>query len=491
MRTSDGTAVFPTIPDILTVRDACRERSVVCPDCGAEVIPTSASVRMTARGVPCETRAHFKHRGGAAAEANCPGALMSARHFAAQANIAAALQRRHPDARMRLEAVHHNPSGETGRSDILLEPRSGAPLCVEVQASKIAVADLLERTRKRARDGFVVEWIFLVDRHDWTQPIKPLAMFKAVLEIRGYAYLLDDPMSDDPPLRVAVEPWISNEIPDLRGRARLRGHVHILRKVRPVSAFMLVGGTPGAAGLRCDGLHGALERWMTGSQRKLERVQPRSIPQRTVAIDRWEAEHQRLSHVLERTEMRLQSAQHALHAANTAATAATAAAAPPPPPPPQPPATPPAARRGRRWLRWLRPRPPEIDPIGLPPHPDAHHLAARERRASGARALVRERRDQLARAQTSHETADSAVAAHAALRAAAERLDHDHHAAASRAAANRLEEWRRTKRAGVEDALTALPTAVVHHRQPIPSTTTSRGRSAHRRLLRTDGQGQG
>ena len=203
-------------------RLACQQGELVCPDCGGEVTATSASTR---------TRAHFKHVAGAAADADCPGtARMSVKHLAAQDNIARELQRRHPDAALRLEAVHDAArSGRAGRSDILLTPRTGAPLCVEVQASTIPVADLQERTERRAAEGYVIEWIFIVDGQSWTDPLEPSAMLDAVLKRRGYVYLLEDPMAEQPRLWVAVAPWISSEIPDLRNRYLPKGHMHFLR----------------------------------------------------------------------------------------------------------------------------------------------------------------------------------------------------------------------------------------------------------------------
>ena len=64
----------------------------------------------------------------------------------------------HPNAIVCLEAVHDAVrSGRAGRSDIVFTPRTGAPLCVEVQASTIPVADLQQRTDKRAAEGYVVE----------------------------------------------------------------------------------------------------------------------------------------------------------------------------------------------------------------------------------------------------------------------------------------------------------------------------------------------
>jgi len=248
--TIDGSSVWPSwfnddagVPDMRAARDACRQRDLVCPDCSGEITATSASTR---------TRAHFKHLAGAAADADCPGAArMSVKHLAAQENIARELQRRHPDAIVCLEAVHGAVrSGRAGRSDILLTPRTGAPLCVEVQASTIPVADLQERADKRTAEGYVVEWIFIIDGQSWTDPLDPPAMLDAVLERRGYVYLLEDPMDEQPQLRVAVAPWISSQIPDLRNRYRPSGHVHFLRWARRVSAFTLVGTDPGGAGLR-------------------------------------------------------------------------------------------------------------------------------------------------------------------------------------------------------------------------------------------------
>lgn len=87
-------------------------------------------------------------------------------------NIARVLRRRHPDATVHLEAVHPTP-GHAGRSDIVLKPRVGTALSVEVQASSMAVAELQVRTVDRAADGSVVEWVFVVDRLTWTAPLSP------------------------------------------------------------------------------------------------------------------------------------------------------------------------------------------------------------------------------------------------------------------------------------------------------------------------------
>jgi hypothetical protein len=285
---------------------------------------------------------------------------------------------------------------------------------------------------------------------------------------------------------VAVEPWISNEIPDLSERSRPVGHVHILRVERAISAFRLVGQTPGEAGLRCHGLHRALEDWMTRYQGRIERRRPRAVPLRTVAVDAWKAEHKRLDRVLERSDTALQSARQALHEANTAAStaAAIAAAAVPPPQPPSTPA--PGSPRARHWLRWLPPRAPKVDPIlaGLPPRPTTRQLAALERaaileqRAANARAHVTERRNQLAQAQISHEAAQSAIAAHAARRALAEAQDLERQAEAARAATEALEKWRTAELERVRTALRGLPNGTFSevHRRGCLSAETRGGR---------------
>ena len=453
--TIDGSSVWPSwfnddagVPDMRAARLACQQGELVCPDYGGEVTATSASTR---------TRAHFKHVAGAAADADCPGtARMSVKHLAAQDNIARELQRRHPDAALRLEAVHDAArSGRAGRSDILLTPRTGAPLCVEVQASTIPVADLQERTERRAAEGYVIEWIFIVDGQSWTDPLEPSAMLDAVLKRRGYVYLLEDPMAEQPRLWVAVAPWISSEIPDLRNRYLPKGHMHFLRVARRVRDLTLVGTTPGGAGLRCDGLHHYLERWMNDSLSSLDHKQPRAIARQAPAVEAWRAEHERLEHELARTEAERAAARSALQQAIADATATAAAAAQPPSPPPER-----EERRRDRLMRWLRRQPTPDAFWTMPPARDN----STERLAASARTRVGTLRNELALRDVDHQAADETLAQHAARRTAAEQLDDARHGEALEAALAELEGRLQQPRTRIQSWLLTLP---VPTREPV------------------------
>jgi len=409
-----------------------------------------------------KTRAHFKHLAGAAADAECPGsARMSVEHLAAQENIARALKWRHPDAVVRLEAIYDaDRSGRAGRSDILLEPRSGAPLCVEVQASTLPVADLQERTASRAAEGYVVEWIFLVDLTEWTKPLKLPEMLNIVLKTRGYLYLLEDPMTVQPQLRVAVAPWISAQVPDLRTRYLPRGHAHLLWKPRPVRDFTLVGAVPGAAGLRCEGLHQPLERWLRDGQRALDREQPRDVPRQAPTMERWQDEHERLERELARADTSRAAALRSLQqaSADVTATATAVAAAQISPRPPAP--DPRLRRRDRLW-RWLRPRPrAQQDAFwSMPPARDDRA----EKLAASVRARIGALRDELARRDIDHQAAGERLAEHVAQRAAAEQIDDDRHAAALEAARVEREQRLRPRHKCIEGCLLVLPSP---HREP-------------------------
>ena len=454
-RVADGASVWPDlfvdeagVADMAAARRACRRQELVCPDCGGAITATSAAVSIG-------RRAYFRHLAGAAADADCPGAArMSEKHFEAQNNIARALQRAHPGAIVRLEAVHAGTAGHAGRSDIFLESPGRAPLCVEVQYSTLPVADLQERNVKRTAAGHVIDWVFIVDHQAWTKPLKLKAMLNEILRRRGYLYLLEDPMSREPRLRIAVAPWISSQIPDLRSHYRPKGQVHFLRVARRVADFALVGSTPGAAGLYCQGLHNNLARWMSDSQRALDRTPPRLPPRQPVETEQWQADHEQLEEEAGRAGQQRQTAKSAFHQASADATAATASAA----------AAaaaaqilPPAARLRRRrrdqLLDWLRPRarPQEVAPAAEMPDRDAEHLA------TAARARMRSLRDELTRMDAAHQTACENLAAHEAQRSAAATNDDAHHAEACDLARTKLREEQRPRRTLVDRWLLALP----------------------------------
>jgi hypothetical protein len=454
-RVADEASVWPDlfvdeagVADMDAARRACRRQQLVCPDCGGAITATSAAVSI-------RRRAHFRHLAGAAADADCPGAArMSEKHFEAQNNIARALQRAHPDAIVRLEAVHGGTAGHAGRSDIFLEPPGRAPLCVEVQYSTLPVADLQERNTNRTAAGHVIDWVFIVDHQAWTKPLELNAMLNEILRRRGYLYLLEDPMSREPRLRIAVAPWISSQIPDLRNHHRPKGHVHFLRVARRVADFAVVGSTPGAAGLYCQGLHNHLARWMSDSQRALDRTPPRLPPRQAAATEHWQADHEQLEQEAAGSDQQRHTAKTAFHQASADATAATASAAA---------ATaaaqtlPPAAgiRRRRRdqLLDWFRPRarPHKVAPAADVPDRDAEHLAA------AARARMRSLRDELTRLDAAHQTTCENLAVHAAQRSAAEANDDARHAEACDLARTKLRERQQPRRTLVDRWLLALP----------------------------------
>jgi hypothetical protein len=426
LRASDGTAVFlkafndaAGVARMDRARLACKERLLVCPDCEGTLNATSRS--------SSGRRAHFKHAAGAAADAACPGAVrMSMAHLRAQDNIAAVLRRGHPRAKVILEAVNIGEDGHAGRADIVVIPPTGSPLCIEVQASDMPVADLQARTAKRERDGYVVEWIFIVGRHSWPNPLPRKPMLRAVLDIRGYAYVLDDPRCEEPKLWIVVDGMLTREIPGLSSIRGLRGEdasvAGVLTYPRLLRDFTLAAGTPGQAGLRCHRLHDPVAGWMQRCEYSIAALRPRPLPIRTPAMDLWHTDQEKLERALARTDADRRAAQSAFSEANLAATAAAANAAeirrraalastPRE-----------VTRRRASWLtRWWPARPRQEPPVAN--RVQTTIAAQAERHAAGAGAILAQRRSELAQCDAEHQGASEALARHRAARAAAEQRD--------------------------------------------------------------------
>ena len=410
--------------DMAAAKRACDAGRLACPDCGGALSATSAS--------PGLRRAHFKHRKNG--EASCSGrAWMSAEHRAAQDNLMEALQRRHPHATVRLEVVSRGADGRSGRSDIALQLPDGARLCIEVQHSHLGVADLQQRTRDRARDGYVLEWVF-IRRDAWADSLKPPAMLEEVLRSRGYVYLLEDPMAVEPKFRIAIAPQVAFAVRDLRKVRLPKGHVHVLRVTRPVRAFIFTGGVPGAAGLRCERLHQALAGWMTSSQLAIARRGPRSVPREKPKTRLWEADRQRLERELARAVNERRVAQAELDQANVAATATQAAAE--------------QARMDVLEVSRLR-------------RSKRRHLmsvaAQAGRRAIDANDRLGPLREAVAQRDKRHRAASEILAEHLAGETVAKQADEDRHAQVLQTAHTKLQVQLRPAHALIERWVQALP----------------------------------
>jgi hypothetical protein len=397
--------------DMAIAKAACDARQLVCPDCDATLTPRRG-VDRRGDGVTTKPmrRSHFTHHVGAALDdASCPGAArMTAEHLLAQERIARVLDDRHPGGVVRQEEVSVASDGRAGRADVALTLPGGDRLCVEVQLSSLAVADLQLRTAHRESAGYAVEWVFIQQVSG--SSFQPSELLREFLERRGYIYLLPQPRAPEPVFRVAIHGDLAKVVPDLRGVSLRPGHVHVLRVPRPLCGFTFTGRVAvGAGGLRCERLHRTLAGWMTDRQVSLERVRPDPVPVTTPAADAWRGEHRLLERAAEHAAAQCREGGVALHAAAAAIAELEAAA---------------EEAEGRvlalpRW-RW-RKRPLLVS------------LAERARDdAAAARDRVAELQAEVTRREADHRAAIAALEEHSAGQAAAKQADEDRHAEAVR-----------------------------------------------------------
>ena len=276
---------------------ACRDRGYICVACGADLRLEPKRDR---------AKAFFGHP----SRSNCSHAsepLLSHDLLRVQQRIYSLLHHaHHQHADVRLDIQPGNQTGK-GSARVLIEPHDGSRgLWIEIQRSKMSASDVTERERLSAAAGHGLEWVFVFgDGQDWKADVKIAPSVQHVLDQRGYALVLEDPLADNPHIKVLAHRSLTGA--RQQRKPQTSATASVLNDRWRVAEFRA---TPN--GLLDPKLNPYLASLIASYQEWLDHHQP-PAPASDTASDTWQPEHDRLTWELANAD----------HAAITAAQAAT------------------------------------------------------------------------------------------------------------------------------------------------------------------------
>ncbi|HEY5260855.1 MAG TPA: hypothetical protein VIJ33_01955 [Solirubrobacteraceae bacterium] len=239
---------------------------------------------------------------------------MSSEHLRAQERVFALLSQAHERADVELEAVLDGGAAGPGRADVLVTPNDGSQgLCLEIQRSTMSAAGLVEREQQRAAAGYGLEWIFLFPSgRIWEKPHAKVPRYvKEVLDRRGYALALEDPLADDPRIRVFAHRSLAGSI---EVRRPPHGMAIVLR-----GRWRFAEARATSRGLFHDRLSSLLLGWIEGYARCVESQQPTDPGSIDVASQRWQRGKERRARELDHAARIAAAAERSVTDAATAA----------------------------------------------------------------------------------------------------------------------------------------------------------------------------
>lgn len=283
--------------DASAARAALERRLYVCDDesCGRQLSLNRGNEEM---------RAHFKHLKGQACAH--PGAGMSKEHLFAQRSMRKLLQDAHgDDAVVSLESNLVAETGK-GRADIAVTSSDGSVrLCIEIQRSSMATLGVLTRQQQRRAAGYELEWVFIfpASAGGWWKAgcIQPRRYIKEVINERGYALALVDPLVEDLRLRVLVHPSLWR----VMRTAKPAGHT---AAVLPGS-WQVAESRAVVSGLFHPDLMDRLRRGMEAQLEGLERRRPEIRQRADTELHAWKAGRARRELALEEAKRRVRAAE--------------------------------------------------------------------------------------------------------------------------------------------------------------------------------------